>query len=73
MRNIKKNEQITFDYAMTLFKSKNGPNYKLKCFCGEKNCRKFITNNDWKLKKLQKKYKGYFQYYLEEKIKNNIK
>lgn len=72
MKNIKKREQITFDYAMVLSKSKNTKFYKLKCLCGSKKCRGYITDNDWKNPKLQKKYKGYFQWYLQEKI-NKLK
>ncbi|MBU0722419.1 SET domain-containing protein [Patescibacteria group bacterium] len=69
MNNIKKDEQITFDYAMVLHKSAGIKTYKMKCLCGLKNCRKIITEDDWKNPILQKKYKGYFQYYLEQKIK----
>lgn len=68
MRNIRKGEEATFDYAMTLSRSKNAKSYSMKCLCGKKICRGVITDNDWKDKKLQKKYKGYFQYYLQEKI-----
>lgn len=68
MQNILEREEITFDYAMVL--GGNKP-YSLKCSCGDKNCRKIITNIDWKDKKLQKKYKGYFQWYLTEKINKN--
>ncbi|MFZ2886144.1 MAG: SET domain-containing methyltransferase [Candidatus Moraniibacteriota bacterium] len=71
MKNIKKDEQVTFDYGTVLFRSKNGIDYQFDCACGKSECRKVITNNDWKIKKLQQKYKGYFQHYLEEKI--NIK
>jgi SET domain-containing protein len=69
MRDIKKGEQITFDYAMTLHKVKGLKAYKMECLCGSKNCRGLITEDDWKIPELQKKYKGYFQWYLEEKIK----
>ena len=66
MRNIEENEEISFDYAMTL----GGINpYQLNCLCEKSNCRKIITNSDWKLPTLQQKYAGYFQWYLEEKIK----
>lgn len=71
MKNIKKGEEATFDYAMTLYRSKNTKPYSLigeKCLCGKKNCRGVVTDNDWKKKDLQKKYKGYFQYYIQEKI-----
>lgn len=73
MRKIKKGEQITFDYAMTIQKGKNTKFYKLKCKCGFKNCRKYITENDWKKIDLQKKYNGYFQYSIQEKINKNNK
>lgn len=69
LKNIHKGEQITFDYAMVLHKSRGVKTYKMKCLCGSKNCRGVITDKDWKNKNLQEKYKGYFQYYLEEKIK----
>jgi len=69
MRNIKKGEQVTFDYAMVLSKAKNVSFYKIKCFCGANNCRGYVTENDWKKPELQKKYDGYFQWYLQDKIK----
>jgi hypothetical protein len=68
MKDIKKDEQITFDYSMVLSSSKKN-SYKMKCLCGSKNCRGIIDEEGWKNPKLQKKYKGYFQWYLEEKIK----
>ena len=68
MRDIKKNEEIVFDYAMTLYHTKGSVKYLMNCLCGHKNCRKSITDNDWKIPALQKKYRGYFQYFLEEKI-----
>lgn len=72
MRNIEKNEEITFDYAMAVHKSKGAKYYKMKCLCGSKNCRGYITEDDWKNPEIQKRYDGYFQYYLQEKI-NKIK
>lgn len=68
MRNINKGEETTFDYAMTLCRSKNAKPYNLPCLCSRKNCRGRVTDNDWKNKVLQKRYKGYFQYYIQEKI-----
>lgn len=68
MRDIEKNEEITIDYAMVLHKASKGPTYKLKCLCGAKKCRGTISENDWKNKDLQKKYKGYFQPYLQNEI-----
>lgn len=65
MRNLKKDEEITIDYAMIV------PKYdekKLKqnivCKCGSKNCRgKFGSCNNLS-KKLKKKYKGFISDYL---------
>lgn len=68
MRDIEKNEQISIDYAMVLHSVKRGPKYKLNCLCDSKKCRKIITENDWKIPALQKKYKGFFQPYLQGKI-----
>lgn len=65
MRDIEAGEEITFDYAMTL--GGDEP-YSMECLCGKENCRKIITNEDWKNPELQEKYKGYFLWYLEEKI-----
>jgi len=55
--------ELTVDYAMI----DNEP-YKMKCNCQSPFCRKIVTGFDWKKKNLQKKYKGYFAKYLEEKI-----
>ncbi len=67
MRDIRKNEEITFDYAMS-----ESSDYRFDCKCGKKTCRKIITGDDWKLKNIQNKYKGYFSVYLKKEI-NKIK
>jgi SET domain-containing protein len=73
MRKIKRDEQVTFDYAMVLSKAKDTKFYKIKCYCNARNCRKFITDNDWKIPILRKKYNGFFQWYLQDKISNSKK
>lgn len=70
MRNIKKGEQITIDYAMCSSDGRSITPCMEKCLCGSKICRKKITSNDWKIKSLQKKYEGFFQPFLQNKIKN---
>lgn len=68
MRDIEKGEQITIDYAMC---SSNEKSLGMKdCSCGSDFCRKKIKANDWKIKDLQKRYKGFFEPFLERKIKN---
>ena len=53
---------------MTLSRSKRASPYRLKCLCGSKQCRGCVTDEDWKIPALQRKYKGYFQYYIQKKI-----
>jgi len=68
MRDIAEGQEVTFDYAMCLHETKGAPLYRMECLCGRTNCRGVITDNDWKLPELQKKYDGFFSWYLQEKI-----
>ena len=63
MRNIDSGEEMTIDYAM--FGADKEP---MKCNCRSSNCRGLITDSDWKIKKLQMKYRGYFSSYIQLKI-----
>lgn len=63
MRNIKDGEELTIDYAMI-----DDDNYQMKCNCGARNCRQMVTGKDWKRANLQRKYKGYFSAFIQEKI-----
>ena len=63
MRDIKKDEELTTDYAFI-----DNEDYKFECTCGSENCRKVVTGYDWKIKELQDKYYDYFAQYLKEKI-----
>lgn len=63
MRDIQPGEELTFDYAMIETRD-----MRFRCRCQSKNCRGLITKDDWKLQTLQKKYKGYFSWFIEEKI-----
>lgn len=38
LRNIKKGEEITYDYSLTIAPT----NWKMECKCGNKNCRKIL-------------------------------
>lgn len=68
MRPIPAGEEITFDYAMCLHPAPGAPRYEMQCRCGKPNCRKVITEDDWQLPELQRRYAGYFQWYLQEKL-----
>ena len=63
MRDIKKDEELTVDYAFI-----DNENYSFKCTCGSDNCRGIITGFDWKMKEIQDKYYEYFAQYLKDKI-----
>lgn len=69
MRNIKEGEEITFDYAMVLSESDGSDmKFKMKCECGSQNCRRTVTEDDWKISELHTRYRGYFSQYLQERI-----
>ena len=68
MKKIIKDEEVTFDYGMVLHKTRNVKPYRMRCLCGSENCRRYITCYDWQIPEVQKKYDGYFQWYLQEKI-----
>jgi len=67
IRNIKKGEEITSDYSV------NGiNNWKIKCLCKSKNCRKIVYGDFFKLpKKIQKQKRKYLEKWFKEKF--NIK
>jgi len=69
MRKIPGGGEVTYDYGMVMYPKNSGTAYfGMKCFCGTKKCRDYITEDDWKIPELQKKYDGYFSWYLQEKI-----
>jgi hypothetical protein len=39
MRDIRKGEEVTFDYAMCLHETKEARQYRMKCRCESPNCR----------------------------------
>lgn len=63
IRNIKKDEELTVDYAFI-----DNEDYSFECTCGADNCRGTISGFDWKIKELQDKYYDYFAQYLKNKI-----
>lgn len=57
-RNIKKGEELTIDYGTIM--APNGLENDFACYCGSRECRKFITKKDCKNVGIVKKYKGHF-------------
>jgi hypothetical protein len=73
IKKIKKGEEVCYDYAMVMNSNKNSSTYfTFKCLCNYKNCRKLITEDDWKKEDLQKKYKGFFQWFIQNKISEKL-
>ena len=66
IRDISSGEEITFDYATVV--SEWVGMEPLNCNCQSSSCRKKIEANDWQCKELQKKYCGYFAFYIQKKI-----
>jgi uncharacterized protein len=64
MRDIAAGEELTTDYA--LFDDYDGA---MDCACGRPDCRGRIDGRDWQRPELQERYRGYFSWYLEQKIR----
>jgi len=60
---INPGEELVFDYVFG-----EGFFDSFECNCGAKNCRKTITQDDWKRKDLQEKYGEWFSPYLKDKV-----
>jgi uncharacterized protein len=63
LRGIAAGEELTHDWATT-----DDEDYALACHCGAACCRGTITGKDWQKPELQRKYRGYFSWYLQGKI-----
>jgi SET domain-containing protein len=55
-RDIKKGEEIAYDYALTDAHS----TFRLNCLCGTPACRGVVTGDDWKKPELQERYGRHF-------------
>jgi uncharacterized protein len=63
MRDIAEGEELTTDYA--LFDDYDG---QMTCACGTASCRGIVDGRDWQRPELQRKYRGYFSWYLQRKL-----
>ncbi len=64
MRDILPKEELTYDYAMT----DAAMDYAFKCNCQASNCRRVVSGSDWKKPAIQRKYKGFFSWFVQDKI-----
>ena len=63
MRDIAAGEELTIDYATI----GDEPD-EMRCHCGSKGCRGLITGFDWRKPELQKRYDGYFSWFIQKRI-----
>lgn len=68
LRDIKPQEEICFDYAMTDSDPQGLATHTMQCHCESGHCRKIVTDLDWRNPTIQHKYKGYFSEYLAVRI-----
>ena len=64
LRDIAAGEELTYDWAM----EENAPT-RTRCRCGARRCRRVLSGRDWRIPRLQRRYRGYFSSYLEDKIR----
>ncbi len=64
-RDIRAGEELTYDWAM----EDNGAE-RTRCRCGAPRCRRVLTGRDWRILRLQRRYRGDFSSYLEAKIRS---
>jgi SET domain-containing protein len=69
-KNILPGEEIVFDYETTEIGRSDG--LPFTCKCKGRHCRKRITGNAWKDKKFRKENRGFFSWYIENKIQKEI-
>ncbi len=59
MRDVAPGEELTTDYALF-----DDADDAMTCNCGTASCRGTISGRDWQLPELQRRYGGYFSWYL---------
>ncbi len=68
IRNIGKGEEISFDYSICSI-----DDWRMRCHCGSKNCRKIVRGDFFKLpKELQIKYLPYLDGWFKEEFKKEL-
>ncbi len=63
MRAVAAGEELTTDYAV--FDDYDG---QMSCSCATANCRSIVDGRDWHRPELQRRYRGFFSWYLQRKI-----
>ncbi len=63
MRDVAAGEELTHDWATT-----DDLDYEVACNCGSRACRGTVTGRDWAKPELQRRYRGWFCWFLQRKI-----
>jgi len=64
MRNILRDEEITYDYAMS-----DASEYdEFPCACGSVRCRGLVSGSDWTRPELWQRHAGFFSPYVQQRI-----
>jgi SET domain-containing protein len=64
IRDIRPKEELTYDYSMT----DADMDYAFKCNCQSPKCRKLVSGSDWLKPAIQRKYRGFFSWFVQDKI-----
>src|SRR3989338_1787078 len=67
-RDIVAGEEVTLDQGTWNFEDSEYTDSKEPCSCGTKDCRKTLTENDWKIPSVQEKYKDHFHPLIQKMI-----
>lgn len=65
MRDVAPGEELTTDYALF-----DDHDEAMVCACGRPACRGRVHGRDWQRPELQERYRGYFSWYLERKLRS---
>jgi len=68
MRDIKKGEELGFDYGTVNCGVIEAESDNFPCHCGSSSCRGFISSRDWQLPELQKRIWPYFPPFIKRRI-----
>lgn len=64
MRDIAAGEELTIGYALFLA----DPDFVMECRCGTAACRGVVRGTDWMRADVRDRYRGWFSWWLEQKI-----
>lgn len=64
-RAIEPGDEVATDYALMTV----DPAWRMRCRCGSRACRGVIRGDDWRREELQRRYRGHFVPFIDERIR----